>query len=64
VIPLAVLCLLPNHLQDPFCRQQPACCPVSVSHGVFTVENGPSPARRPCVQLASVADAQSNPAPA
>jgi hypothetical protein len=27
VIPLAVLCLLPNHLQDPFCRQQPACFP-------------------------------------
>jgi hypothetical protein len=27
VIPRAVFGLFPNHLQDPFCRQQPACCP-------------------------------------
>jgi hypothetical protein len=27
VVPRAVFGLFPNHLQDPFCRQQPACCP-------------------------------------
>jgi len=27
VVPRTVLCLLPNHQRDPFCRQQPACCP-------------------------------------
>jgi hypothetical protein len=64
VVPRAVLCLLTNHLRDPFCRQQPACVLPSVSHGVSQSKMVSHPARPPCVQLASVAFAQSKPAPA
>ena len=56
----AVPSYFPNHLRDPFCRQQPACCPaIGKSRGFHSRKWSLT---RP--GAASVPDAQSKPAPA